>query len=519
MQLSEFRLGKVDGKEEFLLDTHDSHGFFDAYLLPKNIDVSQFEQRELYFISGFRRTGKTSFLRYFISRSQPDSRFRTIILFKSDISEDQRLLLSQQVGLTLIEHDSKRMGIAQDFKSAWSWFVIHAIAEMMKAELGSYVQNESSDRFLRMMGFGKTNPFTKVLGFLPRLEGAKVRISGETGLFGGEVNLNFEKEKSTTATVLFSEVVAAVTRALMQVEFTSKLVIGIDEIEVFYHQDEQYARDLSMVRDLIFAIDRINGQLRSANKPILLVAAIRREVVDAIGVLGQEVSRVVHDRGVSLTWHHSRRSLNHPLIEMIRRKMRVSLPEGYSSDPIMKFFDRVIDGETLDSFLLDRSFYRPRDLIWRLTFAQKAFPQERKFSRDVLRETESEYSAQLWSEVEYELSATFSVGEIKALTSILSGIQRVFFLRELNRIAQEKAKFSKGVERFLEKYSLAEVCETLYSHGALGNDFRTGTTGNVSRNRWVFRGDRSPILDQRMTLNPAIRKALSAVDQRRRGTR
>ncbi len=519
MKISEFALGKVDGKEEFLLDGSNPNLFFDAFLLPENISIDAFESRESYFISGFRGTGKTSLLRYIIWTSQPNRKLRSIVLFKSDIAEEQRLQMSQQVGMSIAEHDSGKMGIAQDYKSAWMWFVLHKIAELMQTNPAAFAQNDISDKFLRMMGLGETSPFRKVLGFLPRLEGAKVRITADTGLFRGDLDLNFEKSDSTTATVSFSELVNFVCRIAMQIELKEKLVIGIDELEVFFFQEEQHSRDLAMVRDLVFAVDRMNRDLRANEQPILVIAAIRREVVDAIGVLGQEVNRVVHDRGVTLAWHHSQRSLKHPLIEMVRRKMRASLPKEYSGDPIEEFFDQRIDEEPLDAFLLDRSFYRPRDLMWRLTYAQRAYPMDSKFGNRVLRETESDYSSQLWSEVEYELSATYSSSEIQAIASIFSGIKRVFFLGELETISSNKAKYSLVMQQFLVKHSLADLCNTLYSHGALGNDFRTGPTGNVARNRWIFRRDKSLVVDQRMTLKPALRKALSAIDVRRRGAR
>ena len=184
----------------------------------------------------------------------------------------------------------------------------------------------------------------------------------------------------------------------------------------------------------------------------------------------------------------------------------------------MTFFDEKIDGEPLDSFLLDRSFYRPRDIMWRLTFAQKAFPTRQKFDSHALKETENDYSSQLWSEIEYELSASLSPDEISAVTSIFSGIQRLFFLRDLEQVGLNKSRYSNIVKKFLESHALADVCRMLYTHGALGNDFRTGTTGSKSRNRWIFRGDNVLLVDQRMTLNPSIRKALSAIDKRKRGS-
>lgn len=514
------KLGKVDGKEEFLLDEMSIDDFNDAFLLPDNISVDDFLVRDRYFITGFRGTGKTSLLRYVLSNIQSESKYRTVILFKSDIEEEKKMQISTQVGAEIVKTDAKKMGISQDFKSAWTWFILHQVAQIVKSntDLCSTTPEEAKS-FLRAMGLGKETPFKKIMGYLPKLDGAKVKIGADIPFFEANLDLNFEREASQTATVLFSELTQYALEVFSLLEFSDPVAIGIDELEVFFHNREQYDRDLCMVRDLIFAVDKINSKARSTKMKMYAVAAIRREVIEAIGSLGQEVNRVTHDRGVSLSWHHAQKSLHHPLINMIRKKIKRSLPNSYEGDPILDFFDRTVDGEPLETFLLDRSFYRPRDMMWRLTFAQNAFPREEKFGHKSLLGTETDYSTQLWNEVEYELSATFSPDEVSAITSIFSGIKLHFFIKDLQDLAESKARYSKSVEKFIKNNLLFDVCEILYSHGAIGNNFRTGKTGSKPMNRWVFRGDPKLIADQRMTINLAVRKALAAIDERRRGSR
>ncbi|TYC80137.1 hypothetical protein FMN63_02585 [Stappia sp. BW2] len=518
MHIGDLRIGMVDGKEEFFLDGVDDPNFHSIFLIPENVRIKDFVDRAVYFISGFRGTGKTSLLRYTLAEIQPDSRFRAVSLFKSDIPEEKRIRLSKHAGAIIAEHDSIKMGIAQDFKSAWTWFLLDQIGQIVLKAPECSISGKSKDDFLRILGLNGEATFKKVLGFLPKLSGANVTIGADLDFFKGKVDLDFENERSTKATASFSEVVDAAIACLSQIEFKQKIAIGIDELEVFFIAAEQYKRDLCMVRDLIFAVDRLNRIFRATNQNIYVIASIRREVVDAIGPLGQEVTRVVHDRGVSISWHHAQRSLSHPLIDLIRKKIGAAIGPEYKGDAISDFFDSKIDGEDLDAFLLDRSFYRPRDLMWRLTFAQKAFPSKTKFDTHALKDTENDYSSQLWSEIEYELSASLSTEEVSAITSIFSGIKRLFFLDDLVAVGKQKATYSKNVESFLNSHSLGDVCNMLYTHGALGNDFRTGSTGNVSRNRWIFRGDNVLLVDQRMTLNPSIRKALSAIDQRKRGS-
>lgn len=518
MNIGDMKIGMVDGKEEFFLEGIDQPDFKDIFLMPSNVKMSSFHDREIYFISGFRGTGKTSLLRYTLGDIQPKSSFRSISLFKSDLPEEKRLKLSVHAGVVLAEHDSNKMGIAQDFKSSWSWFLLDQIGKIIKSNPSCCANQEERDDYLRILGLKEQAPFKKVLGFLPKLSGASITINSDLPFFDGKVDLEFESERSTKATASFAEVVDVAIEALAKLKLSDRIAIGVDELEVFFITPEQYQRDLCMVRDLIFSIDRLNRKFRATQQEIFIIGAIRREVVDAVGPLGQEINRVVHDRGVALSWHHGQRSLAHPLIGIIRMKIKNALGQEYQGDAIHDYFDQQVNGEPLDAFLLDRSFYRPRDIMWRLTFAQKAFPTRHKFDAHALQETENDYSSQLWTEIEYELSASLSPNEISAITSIFSGIKRVFFLNDLEEVAKNKRKFSNNVDAFLRKHALGDICNMLYTQGALGNDFRTGSTANVTRNRWIFRGDNALLLDQRMTLNPSIRKALSAIDQRKRGT-
>ena len=338
MNIGDIKIGMVDGKEEFFLDGVDQPDFHNIFLIPENVQISDFSNKELYFISGFRGTGKTSLLRYSLSEIQPKSTFRSVSLFKSDLPEEKRIKLSKHSGVSIAEHDSSKMGIAQDFKSSWTWFILDQIGQIILKDPSCCTNSDARDDFLRIIGLSGENTFKKILGFLPKISGANVTIGADLEFFGGKVDLEFETERSTKAIVSFSELVDAAIDSLARVRFVEKIALGVDELEVFFITPEQYQRDLCMVRDLIFSIDRLNRKFRATKQEVFIIGAIRREVVDAIGPLGQEVTRVIHDRGINLSWHHAQRSLNHPLIQIIRKKIQNALGPSYTGDIILDFF-------------------------------------------------------------------------------------------------------------------------------------------------------------------------------------
>lgn len=294
-----------------------------------------------------------------------------------------------------------------------------------------------------------------------------------------------------------------------------------DELEVFYDEKSKYERDQRMVRDLLFSVSKINERFCSLGLDLPLLAAVRSEVLDGLGAIGQEVERVVHDKGIRLAWHFARKGLSHPLFEMIARKIKLSddCADGNSVDVIRDYFPTEVRGLFIETYLLDRSFYKPRDLIWRLTIAQKQFPNETGFTERSLLDTELMYSDVMWDEITYELSANYSKQEIAVIESALSGFRTEFFVNELKRRFDDLSYISANARDFMAKHGLGDVLADLYRLGAVGNIFREGPRSYQVRNRWAFRGDPTLLFDKKISVNASLIKRLSLVAPQRRSSR
>lgn len=525
LTLKQLRIGKVDGKHEYLTPVSErEQDVFDAFLIPESVEPERIHNGDVFFVEGFRGTGKTSLLRWHAEQQRRgETGLTDFVLFKSDLTESDRMHLSKEVGISWTDVDAKSMEIAQDFKAAWTWFILHKIGENLKAnpDLIANPSNESTPRIIRMLGLDDESIFKKALGFMPRLEGGHIKIRADLKFFEAELGGDFKSEGTLGATTL-----DALNKRLLTLISKLKLVknfyLYFDELEAFYHNPEQHKRDQRMVRDLLFSVALVNGTFRKNGVSLHVVAAVRSEVVDSMGSLGQEVDRLVHDRGFLITWNLSKKSLHHPLIQMIRRKIEASEKASgcpLSPDPIASYFPAIVNGKSVDTFILDRSFYKPRDIVWRLSLAQKLFPNENQFTAEVLNETETEYSAKLWDEVRYELSATYSDEEVDSIEGVLSGGSSAFELPQIEFQFDRSASHSPTLVNLLHRRSVREILSDLYRLGAIGNAFRTGSTGTDIRNRWSFRGDPTLLVERRMEIHPALLKRLSAVATRKRGSR
>lgn len=521
LRLDELYLGKVDGKFEYVTPlTERDETFYDAYLIPKAVKPENFGNFDRYFISGFRGTGKTSLLRWFGESRRKADCLTEFVLFKSEIPEEKRQNLSNEVGVTWVELDQSKMEFSQDFKAVWKWFILHKIGEALGRD--DFVKIERDyDTYARLLGL-KSGAFSKIMGFLPKLEKLNVSIKADLKLFEAELGGDFTKIGASEGKTSLSALNNLLLNKLVNFNFNQTIYILFDELEVFYSEESKYHRDQRMVRDLLFTISELNEIFRDNKSPIHILGAVRSEVLDAFGAIGQEVERVVHDKGIKLAWHSAKRSTDHPLFEIIAKKIKLSDASCHSmstTEVMEKYFPAVTRGSSIDAYLLDRSFYKPRDLIWRLTLARDRFPDETRFTEKVLLDTEQDYSNEMWKEIKYELSANYAEFEINVIEMVLSGYSVEFELDDIEDRFKRFTTSSMHARKMLTTRGVIDILNDLYRLGAIGNYFREGTSSADIRNRWAFRGDPSLLFHKRMTINPSLIKRLSMVQARRRGSR
>ena len=96
LPLRQLRIGKVDGKHEYLTPASErDRAPFDSFLIPENVDPDRFNNSDIHFVEGFRGTGKTSLLRWHAETRRTKGIVTDFILFKSDLTESERMHISR----------------------------------------------------------------------------------------------------------------------------------------------------------------------------------------------------------------------------------------------------------------------------------------------------------------------------------------------------------------------------------------------------------------------------------------
>jgi len=184
----DLHIGKVDGKNEFSPNKAPNEQLFnESFVIPENIYTNEIEQGKKYFIKGFRGTGKTSLLRWHAGKLRDRGYVGKFILFKSDLSETKKQRISNQIGAEWSAVSSSNMEILQDFKDAWIWYILHKIGEIIRDYPDATYNNNERKKFLRILGIGESTPFTKKVGFLPKMEGMTIKITADLKFFRAEL--------------------------------------------------------------------------------------------------------------------------------------------------------------------------------------------------------------------------------------------------------------------------------------------------------------------------------------------
>lgn len=430
-----------------------------------------------------------------------------IILFKSDLNEDERQRISRGTDLSVITNISGVQSL-YDYKTNWLWFIICKIAaQVERSDLISGA--DYLDDLLTITGVSERQHQSIFSGL--KLSKIKTDISTKlnTGVFKSDVKAQVELIK-TDAKEAAIDVIEIAERCLSKLKFKprKKICIFFDELELFWNKSDQRNRDLALIRDLLYAVARINRKVSATTSAIIIYASVRTEVLDAVNQIGAEVTKETDDFGIHIDWSTNALSPNQPLLRIVENKIRASeleCGEDQTNDVWAAYFPARLYGRDFRQQMLDTSMFRPRNLVRRLILAQRDKANQ-EFSPDDFKDTQLRFSQGVWREIEEELQAVYSPAEVQAVKAILSGFKIRFKFQDIApRITAVSQSASIVRGKFQSEGDLNQLINILYRSGAIGNLF---SVGGSQRDRWIFRGYPEPLLDKDFVVHESLRKSL-----------
>lgn len=500
MEIRELNFGDIDAKNEILKEMRSqTNNFYDTFSIPSNVNIDDFFNGSKYFIKGLKGCGKTALIRYLYLTAKNLENYSEIVLFKSDVSEDDRQSLSKASGYSIITTGEKST-FTQDFKESWKWLIHQKIGQAIQS---LNINDEFAKKYCKIT-LEQETLISKSLGALfSSIKSGKISLGSESAGAAIELGLEFDNKSETS----ISDLNRICSILLNKINYTKKIFIFFDELELFHETKDQLDRDRRIIRDLLYAVSNINADSAENLRPIFICATIRSEVLHSILELGHEISKDIDDYGINLDWSNSPTSPSHPLMNLIGRKMAKSA--SCEEDQVWgRFLPEKIKGDPYYAYILHSSYYRPRDIVRLLRVARDQDPTSTKYTNTHFEKSLTAYSTETWLEITEELLAIYSAPEISSIEKLFLGFTDRFFLSELEERVIKKYRNDSNMQSLIKYHGLTKILNDLYRIGVVGNDFYSN---GKSRQRWIFRANATLNEDERMSIHRSLHKHLSII--------
>ena len=471
MLFNDIKFGMIDASNELMEVGNDY--YLSSFLEYERYRIKDFIEGKKYFILGRKGTGKTALLKYMQCKFEEDKENMVIpIRFKSDFDEVDR---NQVKGSSYNNEEviEKSHSNIKSYVLAWQVYLIYQIFKnenSQNTEYSVFFENKESKQLwdLLKLIYGE-NGGNKIV---PRIQKGFVSVSiGTKGIdanLAAEINLENEKLNYVYAAKKIIELYE-------NLNFNhTPVYILIDELELSVKTKKEREADIELVRDLIIAVEKLNSLSKAKSFNINCYASIRTDVVENVLSSGYEINKCIEDFGITVEWHQRGGNyLDNPLIKLVEKKIKASenIHHEYESDNVWEtYFEEEINNTEVRRYILNLSWYRPRDVIRILSLAQEFCNSNvQKINQEAFDKAMKEYSNRMWRERKEELIMRYSTDDIKAVEKVLTGIEVPFSFNYLDQRIKNLSKMFDCVSKFAANHKLADLLEILYNLGLIGN--------------------------------------------------
>ena len=483
ISIKDIYAGMPDAKDE--ISTNQIADFLGSFVVPPALPIDNLLDGRKFLVSGYKGVGKTSVLYYLQNKVQERdaSACTSFIYFKSDYEEVRRSNFDAVAKrlTALIDISGEIQPNKIEFLHIWRWVFFKKIVEdSAENDYGLFKRDTTWNSFeetVNKISFSSQDRHVISLSSLS----VSMQATPDSGISAG-VNASFNREIARNDEA-FRRLIDIVDKCedLFQrlTPSGTPYYIFVDEMEAYYGDTELLKRDLTLIRDMLFTIHRINSY-----EKLHIIAAIRNEIVFAMDrfIQTRELNKILDGFSVPLRWTYSNtNSYNHPIIQILMK--RIAIASGEPSPKFQKWFPTKVNGKDTANYILDNGWNKPRDVVRLLIAAQNdsLHCNDTAFTQAAFDSLRKEYSKNSLTEIRQELQSLYSSEEIEMVFRLLRGGKQFITADEIRRKA---AKGSRARMFWDERQD--DILEDFY---------RVGFWGNVNRSseryqwRWNHKGD------------------------------
>lgn len=511
--------GKTDAKHELIsAEQSDVSRFMDSFIIPKNIRLDDYFEGKKFLLTGLKGTGKTALLRYLDNKVKDEFRAEsTFILFKSDFDESDRQSFHKTSNISIVDNETNFSSF-NNKKTVWMWLLHRSIIDLAeKSFYPIFKKDKNWNRYITLINsvVEEEKPTSFIRKLFPSAKKGLLELNADFKIAAAKLGIELEWENAHEYKIKFEQIINQANQYFSElIPDNGRIYILLDELELSLMNSKQYKRDLELIKDLILALNHINSISRQKKFQVYFIASIRLEVMTAIETTGEELNKIVEDFGTEIHWHYTQAdSYDNPLIQIIIKRLisnekALGIYKVRSDKEIFDdYFDYNIGSIDTKKYILERTWYRPRDIVRLLTLAQESNSRHRRFNKTVFNSTKKQYSIKSWTESIEELRARYTTDEITGIKQIFQGISSPLSLTELKGRVDGLKELYPEINKLLNKKMIGPILNDCFKIGIIGN-------GN-ERVRFAFRGDDSLDLMQPIQIHRALWEYLAVTQNTR----
>lgn len=498
--------GMPDAKDE--IDTGQADNFFASFIVPSGLPTDDLLSGKKFLITGYKGVGKTSVLYYLQNKAQErdPSTCSSFMYFKSDFEEVRKSNM-ESIGkklTSIIDISGEIQPNKVEYLHIWRWTFFKKIVDDCQENCdGLFQRNDKWYKFVNTVNKISFSSQDKGVISLSSLS-VTMKVSQTSGI-SAEASATFDRvAKNELAFRKLIDVVDQCENLFKELTRTDiPYYLFVDEMEAYYGDSDLLKRDLTLIRDMIITIHRINSYGK-----VHIIAAIRNEIIYAMDrfIRTEELNKITDGFGVPIKWSYSNtNSYEHPIIKILLK--RISVASHGQPQEFKDWFPKQINNKDTVNYILDNGWNKPRDIVRFLIAAKNdsLHCNDTKFTQATFDTLRKEYSKNSLAEIRQELQALYTSEEIEMVIRLLRGSTKITTAEQIRKAAPKGSK----AREFWETRS-ADILEDFYRVGFWGNVNRTGSHLMW---RWNHKDDTGVLTtgNWELAIHPALYSELSLI--------
>jgi hypothetical protein len=476
MKISEFNFGEYDARREFL---RAEKYFLDSFVDPNSFPLSTLNNRSNYIIIGQKGAGKTACQLYLeVEKARTSGYINDLISFFDDLSAEDYRDFAKTQKINLIELDKATdFATLYDFKEVWKRILFIRIAKVLK---GNGFSNLYIDYCISSIA--GTNSI--IDGIKKSL---KVEIKIPLSLLETKVKFDPSKiERNEISLLEFNhialELLKTECRQYRMYFFVDELVIS-----TLNTKSDEYKARIALIRDIVRTCCSMNDYCVKHDLDFHFICNLRPEIRSRLNELDPEISKIMDGNDVFLSWDDA------SLLEILGQKIVRGAPAGVEVDAKTFIPESITFGsykQDFVQFLLNNTWYKPRDIVRFLKVYSKINPNDESITEEGVKRSLNEYARISAVEIFEQMSVRHSQAVIEG---IRNGIKQ--------RNYKDGDELIKALQPHIQEVVANKFLEELFELGVIGN---VDGVRSSRRYFWGHRQEEHFDPDMGVTVHPGL---------------